>query len=68
MEKSSTIHIKNKKYLQAMLLGYYNTYNILKQEKKEMCLPIIFPVHLEYWMNCCVTGNTSKLEKKRTFK
>jgi len=60
----STIHIKNKKYLNAMILGYINTYNILKHEKKEYYFPIIFEGHLRYWMNCFITGNTSKSEKK----
>ena len=60
----STIHIKNKKYLHSMILGYYNTYNILKQEKKLNYFPIIFNDHLEYWMDCFITGNTTKSEKK----
>lgn len=63
-EEKSTIHIRNKKYLHAMILGYYDTYNILKQEKKEKYFPILFQGNLEYWMNCFVTGNTTKLEKK----
>lgn len=60
----STIHVRSKKYLHAMILGYLDTYNILKKEKKENYFPTIFEGHLEYWMNCFVTGNTTKTEKK----
>ena len=62
-KEKSTIYIRNKKYLHAMILGYYDTYNILKEEKKESFFPIIFNEHLEYWLTCFITGNTTKAEK-----
>lgn len=62
--EKSTIHIRNKKYLNSMILGYCDTYNILKKEKKEFYFPIIFEGHLEYWMNSFTFSKTSKLEKK----
>jgi poly(ribitol-phosphate) beta-N-acetylglucosaminyltransferase len=59
----STIHIRNKDYLHAMILGYNDTYNILKQEKKDSYFAIIFKEHLEYWMKCFILSNTTKSEK-----
>lgn len=46
-----------------MLDGYYDTYNILKQEQKENYFPIVFQGNLEYWLNCFATGNTTKTGK-----
>ncbi len=66
--EKSTIYIRNKKYLHAMILGYYHTYNILKAEKKELFFPTIFNEHLDYWLTCFVTGNTTKLEKLELLK
>jgi len=63
-KEKSTIHVRDMKYLHAMLLGYYDTYNILKKQKKESYFPIIFEGHLEYWMNCFITGDTNQTEKK----
>ena len=64
----STIHIKNKKFLHAMILGYNDTYNILKREKKTIFFPVIFKGNLEYWMNCFITSNTTKSEKLELLK
>ncbi|MDD3984706.1 MAG: glycosyltransferase family 2 protein, partial [Methanobacterium sp.] len=63
-KEKSTIHIRNKKYLHAMISGYKYTLNILKHEKKEVFFPIIFSSHLKYWMICLVTGKITKPEKK----
>jgi len=59
----STIHIRNKKYLYAMILGYIDTYNILIQNKKDKYFPVIFNGHLEYWMKCFVMGDITRSEK-----
>ena len=67
-KEKSTIYIRNKKYLNSMILGYFDTYNILKKEKKEFYFPIIFEGHLKYWMNSFTFSNTSKLEKKELLK
>ncbi len=67
-KEKSTIHIKNKKYLNALISGYYETYSILKKEKKEIYYPIIFERHLKYWINSFVTGDLTKAEKKELLK
>lgn len=67
-KEKSTIHIKNKKYLHALISGYYETYNLLKKEEKEFYYPIIFERHLKYWINSFVTGNLTKSEQKELLK
>ena len=63
-EEKSTIYIRNKKYLMAMIMGYYDTYNILKNLKKEEYFPIIFKGHLQYWMDCFISSDAAPTEKK----
>lgn len=60
----STIRIRNKKYLQAMISGYFHTYHVLKRERKEKYFPIIFEGHLKYWMNSFIYSDASPEDKK----
>ena len=60
----STIRIKNKKYLLAMINGYVDIYNMLKDLNKEKYFSIIFKEHSQYWMNCFILSNTNISEKK----
>ena len=61
--EKSTIHIRNKKYLQAMIDGYYNTYDILKSLKKEDYFPVFFESHLNYWLYSFILSNAERQEK-----
>lgn len=61
--EKSTIHIRNKKYLLAMINGYYHTYNIIKDQKKEEYFPIIFEGNLQYWMGSFILSDTKPSEK-----
>jgi glycosyltransferase involved in cell wall biosynthesis len=61
----STIHIRNKKYLMAMIDGYYDTYHILKHLNKEEYFSKIFEGHLQYWILGHFTlSDTTRSEKK----
>lgn len=60
--EKSTIHIRNKKYLMAMINGYYHTYSILKAQKKEE-YSSIFNGHFQYWLNCFILSNVKLTEK-----
>lgn len=59
----STIHIRNKKYLMAMINGYHDTYSILKSYGSEKYFPIIFQSHLNYWTESLILSNTNSTEK-----
>ncbi len=59
----STIHIRSKKYLMAMIKGYYDTYNILKKLKKEYYYPVIFKNHLNYFTTCFILSDAEPSEK-----
>jgi len=63
-EEKSTIHIRNKKSLMAMIDGYLKTYNILKDQKQEKYFSVFFKEHFQYWMNSFILSNTSSSEKK----
>ena len=60
----STIRIRNKKYLQAMIGGYNHTIRFLKRARKENYLPIIFEGHLKYWMNSFIYSDANPEDKK----
>jgi glycosyltransferase involved in cell wall biosynthesis len=60
----STIRIKNKKYLMAMINGYFDTYKMLEELDHEKYFSIFFKEHAQYWMNCFILSNTSISEKK----
>jgi len=63
-EEKSTIRIKNKNYLMAMINGYLNIYNMLKEQELEKYFSIIFKEHSKYWMNCFILSDTNISEKK----
>ncbi len=63
-EDKSTIHIRNKKYLNAMIQGYYKTWDTLKETKTEKYYPIIFQDHIIYWITSFINSNTNNNEKK----
>lgn len=63
-EDKSTIRIRNKMYLKAMIDGYNHTSEVLERSKKEEYFPIIFEGHLKYWMNSFIYSEASPDEKK----
>ena len=63
-EDKSTIHIRNKKYLNAMIQGYYKTWNILKETESDEYYPLIFQDHIIYWITSFIKSNTNLEEKK----
>jgi len=63
-KEKSTIRIKNKKYLMAMINGYFDVYEMLKDLKHERYFSIFFKEHSQYWMNCFISSNTNISEKK----
>jgi len=62
-QEKSTIHIRNKKSLMALISGYYATINVLKQEKQEKYFPIIFESHLKYWIDSFIYSDINSTEK-----
>ena len=50
-EDKSTIHIKNKKYLSAMIKGYFKTLNLLEKTNNLNFYDIIFRHHLRCWLD-----------------
>ena len=67
-EDKSTIHIRNKKYLNAMIQGYYKIWNILKETESNEYYPIIFQDHIIYWITSFIKSNTNTEEKKELVK
>ena len=63
-QDKSTIRIRNKKYLQAMISGYNHTYHVLKRLRKEKYFPMIFEGHLKYWMNSFLYSDAKSEDKK----
>ena len=63
-QDKSTIRIRNKKYLQAMISGYNHTYQVLKRLRKEKYFPMIFEGHLKYWMNSFLYSDAKSEDKK----
>ena len=63
-KEKSTIRIKNKKYLLAMINGYFDTYKMLEELDHAKYFSIFFNEHSQYWMNCFILSNTNILEKK----
>ena len=66
--EKSTIYIRNKKYLRAMIKGYYDTYNVLKDQKQEKYFPIIFKRNLQYWLDCLILSDINPSEKMELLK
>ena len=59
----STIHIRNKKYIEAMLNGYYEISNMLKEQNKEKYGKIIFKSHLTSWLYTIVLSRIDLKDK-----
>jgi glycosyltransferase involved in cell wall biosynthesis len=59
----STIHIRNKKYLDAMISGYLKTWDVLKDLNQEKYFPIIFKGHVMYWLSSLIISDITKNEK-----
>lgn len=59
----STIHIRNKKYLSAMIDGYFKTWDDLKEFNKEYYFPDVFTQHVVYWIKSFIASDISDNEK-----
>ena len=59
----STIHIRNKKYLSAMIDGYFKTWNDLKEFNKEDYFPDVFTQHIVYWIKSYIASDISDNER-----
>ena len=59
----STIHIRNKKYLDAMISGYLETWEVLKDLNQEKYFPIIFKGHVMYWLSSLIASDINNNEK-----
>ena len=46
-----------------MINGYHNTYNILKEQKREEYTPIIFKSHYQFWMYSFILSDLNFSEK-----
>ena len=63
----STIHIRNRKYIEAMLNGYYEIAEMLKNENKTSYGEEIFRQHLTSWLYTIVLSKLSSKDKKELF-
>ena len=63
-EDKSTIHIRNKKYIDAILNGFIETSKIITQLEKDQYSDNIFKPHLTSWLYTIVLSNTNTEEKK----
>lgn len=64
----STIHIRNQKYLHAMIEGYYKIWDILKSNGKEEYFSNVFKNNLVYWLISFIYSDISFNEKKELIK
>ena len=60
----STIHIRNKKYLESMVNGYFEVDNLLDKLNKEEFFSNIFKRHFVYWLTSLVVSDISDAEKR----
>ena len=60
----STIHIRNKKYLESMVHGYFEVDNLLDKLNKEEFFSNIFKRHFVYWLTSLVVSDISDTEKR----
>jgi glycosyltransferase involved in cell wall biosynthesis len=67
-EDKSTIHIRNKKYIDAILNGFLNISSMIEEQNKEKYSDDIFKPHLTSWLYTIVLSNTNKEERKQLFK
>ena len=63
----STIHIRNRKYIQAMLNGYYEIAKMLENENKTSYGEEIFRQHLTSWLYTIVLSKLDSKDKKELF-
>ncbi|WP_409198241.1 glycosyltransferase family 2 protein [Methanobrevibacter acididurans] len=63
-EDKSTIHVRNKKYLGAMISGYYETWDMLKNLNQEKYFSNVFRAHLVFWLTSFIASNISNRDKK----
>ncbi|MDL2246085.1 glycosyltransferase [Methanobrevibacter sp. OttesenSCG-928-K11] len=66
-EDKSTIHIRNKKYLEAILNGFLEISKMIKEENKEGYSDYIFKSHLTSWLYTIAISETNDNEKKELF-
>lgn len=59
----STIHLRNKKYLNAMIDGYFKTWDDLKKFNKENYFPDVFTQHVVYWIKSFIESDINDNEK-----
>ena len=67
-DDKSTIHIRNKKYLMAMLEGYYEISKMLAKENEEEYSKCIFNPHLTSWLYTIVISDISDNDIKELLK
>ncbi|WP_424356077.1 glycosyltransferase family 2 protein [Methanobacterium sp. MBAC-LM] len=67
-DRKESSNLFTKKYLNAMIRGYSETFNILKYYKKEEYFPFIFRGHLQFWLNGFISSTASSSEKKELLK
>lgn len=63
-EKKSLSNANSKKNLMERTKGYTETYNILRNYKKEEYFPLVFSNIREFWTDGFITSNASSSEKK----
>jgi poly(ribitol-phosphate) beta-N-acetylglucosaminyltransferase len=66
-DNKSTIHIRNRKYIQAMLDGYYEIAKMLEYENKTSYGGEIFRQHLTSWLYTIVLSKLGSEDKKELF-
>ena len=66
-DNKSTIHIRNRKYIQAMLEGYYEIAKMLEYENKTSYGGEIFRQHLTSWLYTIVLSKLGSGDKKELF-
>jgi glycosyltransferase involved in cell wall biosynthesis len=67
-EDKSTIHIRNKKYIEAILNGFLQVSSMIREQNKEEYSDYIFKPHLTSWLYTIVLSDTTNDEKKYLFK
>ncbi len=63
----STIHLRNRKYIESILNGYYEIDRLLQELNKTSYGKIIFKNHLTSWLYMIVLSNLSDNDKKQLF-
>ena len=67
-EDKSTIHIRNKKYIEAILNGFLQISSMIQEQNKEEYSNDIFKPHLTSWLYTIILSDTTNNEKKYLFK